>query len=531
MSLKKRVTRRAMLKTMALAAPAISLAPLAFGAALNTSSGRGVPKNVILFLTDQERATQHFPPDWERKNLPGLTRLKRNGLSFENAFTNACMCSPARSTLMSGYFPAQHGVKYTLEQNMPYPCYPDQVELPTSIPNLATVMSASGFNSVYKGKWHCSKSSNPDGIFVPTDLTPYGWTRWNPQDAGANQDVNEGGGAPKQNWCDGNNDGRYMFDVGDWHDGKEGVLAYLKTQVAAQQPFFLVVSLVNPHDVLFFPNNYTKAKYDDLWLRGDIELPETVIEDLSTKPSVQKQFLLLSQGLGVLKDDQMKRDYLNFYGNLIKLSDQHLTRVLDLLDELGLTDDTLIIRTADHGEMGLAHDGLRQKNFNFYEESIRVPLVYSNPQLFSGQHKTKALVSHVDFLPTLAGLYNAPASARAEWQGVDYSSLILNPSAKPVQDYVVFTYDDWQSGQSTSPFYPGPLNRIASIREDRYKLAEYYDVNRQLPSQWEMYDLVTDPLETNNLANGPRNPHEQSEYERLQAKLAMVMATRLQPPA
>jgi choline-sulfatase len=83
--------------------------------------------NVLLFLTDQQRAVQHFPPGWSARNLPGVTRLQDRGLTFENAFTNACMCSPARSTLMSGYFPAQHGVKYTLETNMPAPEYP-QVE-------------------------------------------------------------------------------------------------------------------------------------------------------------------------------------------------------------------------------------------------------------------------------------------------------------------------------------------------------------------------------------------------------------------
>ena len=88
--------------------------------------------NVLVFLTDQQRAIQHFPPGWSERNLPGLTRLQEHGLTFDNAFTNACMCSPARSTLMSGYFPAQHGVKYTLETDMPAPEYP-QVELATQL--------------------------------------------------------------------------------------------------------------------------------------------------------------------------------------------------------------------------------------------------------------------------------------------------------------------------------------------------------------------------------------------------------------
>ncbi len=146
------------------------------------------------------------------------------------------------------------------------------------------------------------------------------------------------------------------------------------------------------------------------------------------------------------------RNYLNFYGNLMRSSDSYLVNVLDKLEETGLFDNTLIVRTADHGEMGLAHGGLRQKNFNFYEEATRVPLVYSNPKLFPKPAETDALVSHVDFLPTLASLAAAPKGARANWQGVDYSQLVLHPSSKrSVQDYVVFTYDDYQSGQKEKP--------------------------------------------------------------------------------
>ncbi len=134
--------------------------------------------NIILFLTDQERAIQHFPPNWLRQNLPGMRRLRQHGLSFERAFTNACMCSPARSTLMSGYFPAQHGVKYTLEEDMEPPKNP-QVELPTDLKNLATVMKAAGYNVVYKGKWHCSKPAEKENA-KPSDLEKYGFAALEP---------------------------------------------------------------------------------------------------------------------------------------------------------------------------------------------------------------------------------------------------------------------------------------------------------------------------------------------------------------
>ena len=150
--------------------------PRAGGAATpaSVSSPQG-GYNIVFILTDQERAIQHFPPNWLRQNLPGMRRLRQHGLSFERAFTNACMCSPARSTLMSGYFPAQHGVKYTLEEDMPFPEYPYQRELPRppELPNLATVMSAAGYNVIYKGKWHCSKPAEKENA-KPSDLERYG---------------------------------------------------------------------------------------------------------------------------------------------------------------------------------------------------------------------------------------------------------------------------------------------------------------------------------------------------------------------
>jgi arylsulfatase A-like enzyme len=322
-----------------------------------------------------------------------------------------------------------------------------------------------------------------------------------------------------------------MRDDGDYQDGKEGVIAYLRSLPVVHQPFFLIVSLVNPHDVLFYPRKYADTPvpgYDNSWLAGNIGLPVTVNESLDTKPTAQEQFLRISQALGVLDTPEKKRNYINFYGNLMKSSDRYLVRILDALDNLHLTDDTLIIRTADHGEMGMAHGGLRQKNFVFYEEAIRVPLVYSNPRLYPTARTCNALVSHVDFLPTIASLFRAPPRARAAWQGKDYSSLVLNPSGPPIQDYIVFTYDDFQSGQSSPP-YPTPPNHIVSIREERFKLAEYYGVHHAVPSQWEMYDLLEDALERNNLANGPRTPQQQHEYARLQAKLARVKPRRLQP--
>ena len=487
--------------------------------------------NVVLFITDQERAIMHFPIGWAQQNLPGLTQLQRNGLTFNNAFTNACMCSPARSTLMSGYFPAQHGVKYTLEENMPPNPLPagktaadwPQVPLSSNLANIATVMSAAGYNVIYKGKWHCSKPAG--ATWSPADLSSYGFKRWNPDDAGANQSIPEMGGGTAQN------DARFMgAQTTNYQDSNEGVLQFLNSYAATQQPFFMIISLVNPHDVLAYPKILDESGYSDTWLEGDISLPATVSEDLKFKPRAQRAFKLLSAvGLGSLKTAENKRNYLNFYGNLMKQSDDYLVNVLAALNEQKMLGNTLVIRTADHGEMGLAHGGLRQKNFNFYEESTRIPLVYSNPMLFKRPARTDALVSHVDFLPTIASLFNAPSSARAPWEGVDYSSIVLDHKAKPVQDYIVFTYDDFQAGQVNGPYVPAPQH-IVSVREKRWKLAKYHDTAGKVASEYEMYDLKSDPLETTNIARvgHKRTPAENAQFVRLKKKLKKIQATRLQ---
>jgi arylsulfatase A-like enzyme len=322
-----------------------------------------------------------------------------------------------------------------------------------------------------------------------------------------------------------------MNSVGTAASGNEGAVQYLSQTAAWSQPFFMVVSLVNPHDVLFYPSTYNTAGYDNAWLEGEIEPPATAEEDLSTKPTVQAQFLKIFNLSGKLRTPRMKRNYLNFYGNLMKASDAYLMQLLDTLEATGMLENTLVIATADHGEMGTSHGGMRQKNFNVYEESTRIPLVYSNPRLFKKPLKNDSLVSHVDFLPTLASLLGAPADARDDWQGVDYSEQILSRSPeRPAQNYTVFTYDDYQSGQSHGP-YPQPPNHIVSIRERRYKLARYYDADGKVPDQWEMYDLKTDPLERTNLAykDYKRTPEQERHFKRLRRKLAKVQQTRLKP--
>ena len=107
---------------------------------------------------------------------------------------------------------------------------------------------------------------------------------------------------------------------------------------------------------------------------------------------------------------------------------------------------------------------------------------------------------------------------------------MLGAGGEKTQDSVVFTFDDWQSGQSKGPYIPAP-NHIVMVRERRWKLAKYYDESGEKPSQWEMYDLKKDPLERWNLAHRPSRmtPFQRTNFRRLRRRIARIEQHTLQP--
>ena len=175
---------------------------------------------------------------------------------------------------------------------------------------------------------------------------------------------------------------------------------------------------------------------------------------------------------------------------------------------------------------------MRQKNFNFYEEATRVPLVYSNPRLFPKRHARVIGARLARRLP--ADAREPDRSARRRPLGLAGCRLLrADPGhllqAAPGLHGLHLRRLPVRPGQQGP--YPQPPNHIVSIREQRYKLARYYDVDGKVPDQWEMYDLKADPLERDNLAykHHKRTPMQQREYKRLRRKLAKVEQTRLQP--
>ena len=226
--------------------------------------------------------------------MPNDAELTRTGLSFRNGFCNTAMCSPSRATLFTGRYPAEHGVTLTLTaadlqpdpRNLPAVVGEmarilrrreaparrvlrqfargalrldqspgGEPELPTSVPALPGLLRAAGYHVAYKGKWHLTHPLGGDGALLggwsARDAArierEYGFADWEPPDAGENTKAeNFGGGnaGEGEGW-----DEVYTRQVEAWLGRPD-----------LPEPFCLVVSLVNPHDVLGYPSSYRAGR-------------------------------------------------------------------------------------------------------------------------------------------------------------------------------------------------------------------------------------------------------------------------------
>ena len=191
-------------------------------------------------------------------------------------------------------------------------------------------------------------------------------------------------------------------------------------------------------------------------------------------------------------------------------------KLLDALDANGLTNDTVILRTSDHGELGLSHGRMRQKFYNVYRETLSVPLIISNPLLYPQPQTTDAFASLIDVLPTLATVGDVPEPQQYGFKGHDLTPILSDPKAS-VQDVLHFTYED-------DVFPVKGADCIRAIVEDEWKYAVYYDPFTGAPPEYEMYDLKRDPLELTNLAyHSQRTPDADVERARLHHRLTEVM--------
>ncbi|MFD1818114.1 Arylsulfatase A [Pseudarcicella hirudinis] len=476
--------------------------------------------DLIIIITDQERATQHFPDNWEQDNLHTMTFLKRHGFTFERAFCNSCMCSPSRATLFTGTYPAQHGVTQTLTWGGRYS--PGEITLSPTYPNLARMLQPEGYDVQYRGKWHLSKGFTENGL-TAADIALFGFRGWQAPDAGEDtKPENFGGGFA-------NHDADYIQQGIDY-------LKEVKERRAQGdfRPYCLILSLVNPHDVLSYPDGVQYGYLPVTYSSRVIDLPQTVNEHLleARKPSAQFQTKVGADVLlGPLPTDDKKLNYINFYGYTLKRIDTQIGTFVDELykkDKANLSESAIVFRLSDHGEMGLAHGGMRQKAFNTYEETLRVPFVISNPVLFPELDPDKStynLATLIDVMPTIAsiaGVETPPSGLK----GHDLTPLIA--SGKPVQDSVLFTFDDTKASANNTISAVKAANRVRCIRTKEWKYSYYFHALGSYKTEYELYDLVNDHLESNNLAYNPDYAVKRAE---LAAQLQNLEETLLLIPA
>ena len=545
------------------------------------------PPNILLIVTDQQRQAMHWPehPGWLRDLMPAHAELARTGLTFTHACTNTCMCSPSRATLLTGRLPAEHGVVLTHTRGGARPTARNllatlrsgagrsirdgvppltgaralarmtlrtatgtpqrkEPELRPETPNLASLLRATGYEVAYRGKWHLTKPV-AGGAWSDADTRHlagrYGFAGWEPPDAGEDTRPEHFGG------------GHAGRSGAGWDEDFTRQAERFLADVALPEPFALVVSLVNPHDVLAYPMTWQAGGFEASAVRDlGVGLPPTVDERLDRKPVTHGMQKYGQQSyLGPLRSPEAQLAYVNFYAYLHALVDEKVGRLLSALgdpdDPASLRSRTVIVRTSDHGEMGLAHGGLRQKMFNAYEETLRVPLVVSNPVLFPRGGETDAPAGLVDLVPTILALAGA-AQAGAGLDGADLSAVLarhaapereaaarvpvdLRPvleherPAPSVRDAVVFTYDDDAAATFLSDTIPPP-NHVRCVRERALKYAVYVDPAGRARPQYELYDLERDPLETDNLVDrdsgAARQRRHAPDLDRLRERVAAV---------
>ncbi|HEX3047963.1 MAG TPA: sulfatase-like hydrolase/transferase, partial [Bacillota bacterium] len=421
-----------------------------------------------------------------------LTRLKDTGVSFTNAFICTSMCSPSRTAMFTGRYPSQTGVTKTLgvgERYEPNKYDPTDIELNPEIPNLATMLHKSGeYGKIgYLGKWHMSKGFNDIQELLPRQIAAYGFSGWVPPDGG-------------QDWRITNIAGGY-FDKDNAYAREAISFIQERAKDPDGKPWCLVLSFINPHDIWTHPKNFHETGYSQEMLKGDIGLPKTINEDLleNRKPLAQPELKQVQDNfVGPLDTPEKQLEYVNFYGNLLKLVDGQIGAVLDALDGSIFNDSTLIVRTADHGEMGLAHGGLRQKMFNVYEETIHIPLVVSSPSLPNPGRTDDHLVSTIDLMPTIAGLLQVDPPKGL--QGKDFSALVFDQPLAPENERteVLFTFDDFRV-EANRPSAVAAADRIRCVRTNGWKYARYFQADSSYKEEYEMYDLDNDPDELDNL--------------------------------
>jgi arylsulfatase A-like enzyme len=433
--------------------------------------------NILVFMTDQEQAAVTMPGHPCR--TPHLDRFAAEGVRFGSAWTPMAHCCPARASFMTGLYPSQHGVHNNVLNETAM-----RTGLRPGVQTFAERLAEGGYDLYYAGKWHVSADERPRNR---------GWTElecssiagrdyhgvrreaWLKRDPELGRTTRAPGEVLRPGW------GSYrLYGTGDEQADRDWAAVHsacdrLWSLKGSRKPWCVYVGTNAPHDPFVVP-----AKYASMYDPALVRLPASYRDDLADKPGLYRRMRRLWDQLG---EDEVRASIAHYWG-FCTLADEMFGRVLATLDEIGATEDTLVLFVSDHGEHCGAH-GLYLKGLSTFDEGYHVPAVVRWPGRGARPGTTvDDLVSLIDFAPTFLEAAGLPPLDRC-------------------------------AGRSLVPFLRG--QRPEGWREDVYAQCngvEVYCTRRMVRTARhklvytpvdvdELYDLETDPFEMRNLADEP----------------------------
>ncbi|WP_164661058.1 choline-sulfatase [Tropicibacter sp. Alg240-R139] len=439
--------------------------------------------NILVIMADQ--LAPQFTGTYGHKiaKTPHLDALAARGMRFDAAYCNSPLCAPSRFAFMSG----QHISRVA--------AYDNASEFRASVPTFAHYLKSLGYRTCLSGKMHFVGPDQMHGFEdrVTTDIYPadFAWTPdWEAPDERIDkwyhnmQTVKESGLAHATFQIDYDDEvgfaaKRWLFDVA--RDKARGNDA----------PFAMVASFIHPHDPYV-----ARPVWWNLYADDDIDLPAFVPALEDQDPFSRRLMDGIEASYVPLSEGEIRRARRAYLAN-VSYFDSKIGELVQTLEETGELDNTVVIVTADHGDM-LGERGLWYK-MNFFEHSARVPLVMAGPGVVQGTAQNA--VSLVDLLPTFIDVGGGDEAMIGE--PIDGRSLM--PLARGEDDPIdeaVGEYCAEMTGYPVIMIRRGPLKYIHCDSD---------------PPQ--LYDLSADPMETTNVATDP-------DYADAKARFATEVAKR-----
>ncbi|GAP33658.1 choline-sulfatase [Piscinibacter sakaiensis] len=422
--------------------------------------------NILVFMADQMSALALREYGNATTLAPNLSRLAARGVLFRNAYTNYPICAPSRYTMLTGRLP--HLID----------AFDNAAELPASVPTVMHYLRRLGYRTTLSGKMHFVGPDQLHGYQerLTTDIYPadFAWVPdWRAGPRNAPTGINMRA-VVEAGWCERSMQIDYDEEVAFHARQKLWDLA----RQAKDQPFFLTVSLTHPHT----PFTASKAHWDR-YDHARIDLPRVgpiPVEQLD----VHSRWLYYSHGRDRMEvTEAHTRNARHAYYAMCSYIDDKLGETMEVLERSGLLDDTIVVFTADHGDM-MGERGMWFKQ-TFFENSTRVPLIMAGPGLGRGR-EVEANVSLVDLLPTLLSVADdGRVELSTPVEGADLTRLAAGDGR------------GW-NGRVHSEYYDmGVCAPCRMVREGDHK----YIYTHGHPAL--LFDLASDPAECRNLAGDP----------------------------